>query len=435
MFRMNFTKILIISHNPMSTYQNMGKTMMSLFDDFGSLELCQLYIYPSIPDVDKCNSYYRITDKDVLNSYYRFKVYGKEITPELSNHQMFASENDEHLYRNKKNKTSVRMIARDVMWKMSHWFNSELREWLDREAPTCIFVAPGTAKFLYDIALKISKYRNIPIVTYICDDYYFVKKPFGILNRLQILMLQIKIEKLIKHSKHLVLICDELKEYYSKKFGLPSTTIMTGSNYPVESEIHVCYLPKTVTYMGNIRCNRYHSLVDIGRALDEINAEYGTDYGLDIYSGEKDQSILSLFEGIRSINFCGFVGGAEFDRVFRSCEILLHTEAFDEKSIDTVKRSVSTKIADSLGSGIPMMAYGPDSVSSMKHLIRNDCAICITSKSELKSKLLSVFSDADALKRVAQNGLKTALRYHDTSKTSRYFYDLMRKINEGTASK
>lgn len=420
-------KILIISHNPISTYQNMGKTLESLFYKFDRSELCQFYIYPSIPDSDKCGSYYRITDKDVLRSYYKFKVLGREISPELNRHQMFSDEKDEQLYRNRKNKTAVRMLVRDSMWKLSHWFNADLRKWVDAEAPTCIFVVPGTAKFLYDIALKISKYKKIPIITYICDDYYFVNKPDGVLERIKTAMLHKKIEKLMKNSKQLVLICDELKEIYSKNFGIPAITVMTGSNYPIGSDVCVCDSPKTITYMGNIRCNRFYSLAEIGRALDEINTENGTDYRLDIYSGEKDASILAHFEGINSINFCGFVGGEDFDRVFHAAELLLHTESFDEASIDSVKHSVSTKIADTMGSGIPMIAYGPDCVSSMKHLIRNDCAVCITSREELKAKLLNAFEDTEELKRVATNGLKAADIFHNSEKTSAYFYDVICK--------
>ena len=76
-------KVLLISHNPITTYQSMGKTFLSLFTEFKKEELCQLYIYPTLPDVVVCNSYYRITDRNVLQSYFRFgNVLGREITQE-----------------------------------------------------------------------------------------------------------------------------------------------------------------------------------------------------------------------------------------------------------------------------------------------------------------------------------------------------------------
>jgi len=425
-------KVLIISHNPISTYHNMGKTMLSMLGDVQPWEVCQLYIYPSLPDTDVCGSYYRVTDKDILRSYYKFKMGGGEIRPQLeSKASLFEDEGDEQLYRNTKNAKPHRALARDLMWKCSHWFGKSLKEWLKKEAPTEIFVLPGKSKFLYDMALKISKYLDIPIITYICDDYYFVQKPTGALARLRQKLLSRKIEQLMKKTTHIVTICDELKEHYSSRFGVPATTVMTGSNYPISSQTHISPDPQTITYMGNIRCNRYTSLAQIGRALDRINERNLSNYELHIYTGEKDTDILSSFDGIRSVCMKGFVGGEAFEKTFHSTQMLLHTESFDEKSMDEVKHSVSTKIADSLGSGIPFVAYGPDSISSMKHLIRNDCAICITSPDELENKLEECFANEALRAHAAAAGLEIAKKYHDAASVSRQMREIFESLSKG----
>ena len=121
-------KVLLISHNPLSTYNGMGKTMMSLFSSFDKAELCHLYIYPTVPDTDMCGSYYRITDKDVLRFYPSFRVRGKELYPDLSMHQMFENSEDEPVYRSPKNKISSRILARDLMWKLAKWYNRDLED-------------------------------------------------------------------------------------------------------------------------------------------------------------------------------------------------------------------------------------------------------------------------------------------------------------------
>ncbi len=421
-------KILIISHNPLSTYQNMGKSILSLIGGFNKEELSQLYIYPSIPDVEQCNSYYRITDKEVMKFYLTLKVSGKNIVPNFNKHNVFENEKDERIYRNLKNKHPSRMLARDMMWKFAHWFNKSLKNWIEEQNPTHLFVAPGTAKFLYDIALKISKKYNIPIITYICDDYYFVKKANGFLKRIQQNLLQKKIRKLMKHTSHIVTICKELEELYSKEFCVNATTIMTGSNYEISDKVKVSKQPKTITYMGNIRCNRFMSLAEIGRTIDEINKESGSNYSLEIYSAEKNKEILQHFDNIESVVFRGYVGGADFDEIFHSAEILLHTEAFDDNSIDLVKHSVSTKIADSLGSGIPLFAYGPSGVSSMKHLISNDCAVISTNKSELKETLERLFADTELLKKKAQNAIDAANKFHNSKKAGDSFRFVINNI-------
>ena len=101
-------KVLILSHNPITTYQNMGKTLLSLFSSFNISELCQLYIYPTIPDIEKCNSYYRITDRDVFKSYARFgKVKSRVIQNNeinINKHSLFETENDEAFLTKTKNK-------------------------------------------------------------------------------------------------------------------------------------------------------------------------------------------------------------------------------------------------------------------------------------------------------------------------------------------
>ena len=205
-------KVLIISHNPLTTYESMGKTFSTLFASFFPYEICQLYIYPTIPNVDKCCSYFRITDKDVLRSYYKCKVNGKEVKPDTSQSQMFEHSGDEQLYRNPKNKKSTVMLARDLMWRCSRWYTKELRSWLDKQKPDCIFAAPGTAVFFYDIVMKLSRKRNIPIISYLCDEYYFVEEKGTFWRRKRLKLRKKKIEQYMTQTSHVITICDELKE-------------------------------------------------------------------------------------------------------------------------------------------------------------------------------------------------------------------------------
>ena len=431
-------KVLLISHNPISTYQNMGKTFLSLFNCFRKEELCQLYIYPSVPDIERCESYFRVTDKEALKSCFGKRKIGRVIAAEeilTAKRKLFEDERDETLYRNPKNQKAFRSLLRDDIWQCSHWYNKNLRGWIEKEQPTCIFVAPGTGKFLYNIAIKLSKKYNLPIVSYICDDYYFLKPKRGFLEKTFSKKLKRKIGELFSRTEYIVAISKEISSAYSERFRLPCSTIMTGSNYPIRQNIVQSESIASLTYMGNIRCNRFHSLAEIGAILDEINAEHSTDYTLQIYTAETNEEILNCLKRYSSVKLNKFVSGEEFGKIFHSADMLLHVEAFDEESIDRVKFSVSTKIADSLGSGICLFAYGPPCVSSMKHLIENDCAICVVSKDELKEKLFLALNNGVLREEKARNALVTAQKYHNQDVTSREFYSLMEKISESSANK
>ena len=407
------SKVLIISHNPLTTYESMGKTFSTLFASFSNDEICQLYIYPTIPNVDKCSSYYRITDKDVLRSYYKLKVNGEEVKPDTSQSRMFEESEDEQLYRNPKNKKSTIMLARDLMWRCSRWYTKELRSWLDEQKPDCIFAAPGTAMFFYDIIMRVSRELKIPIISYLCDEYYFVEDTGSFWRRKRIKLLKKKIEQYMSQTAHVITICDELKELYTKQFHRPMTTVMTGSSFPIANDIHRTDAPTSITYLGNIRCDRYHSIVEIGKVLEEINQASGTNYHINVYTNEKDKQILQTLEEVKTVRLCGFVSGKEFDEVLHNADFLLHTESFKEDYIELVSNSVSTKIADSLGSGVPLIAYGPGCIASMGYLIRNDCAITITEKDAIKETLLRAFSDKEFREQKARRGLRVATRYHE----------------------
>lgn len=426
-------KILLISHNPISTQSNMGKTFLSLFSRFDKQALCQLYIYPVIPNQQRCASYYRITDKDALNAVLRLKKTGGEIPMEQIDEAQGIYENmeDQSFYKSRKNKSALRRLLRDGLWSVSRWNDKRLRQWLDRQAPDCIFVAPGVAKFLYNFALKIARQRKIPIVTYICDEYYFVKNPAALLDRLRLGLLRAKMEKLMKKTDHLVVISEEMNQAYQQRFGLPTTTLMTGAAMTAEKKDQ--REVRNLCYFGNIRCNRFVPLGQIGRALDEINRRKGTAYRLKIYTAEKESEILEPLAQIPSVELCGFVSGEAFRQAVNQADLLLHTEAFDKQSMDFTQHSVSTKIADSLACGIPLVAYGPGEISSMAHLIRHECAITATAEDQLTDTLLTAFEDEAARQRTVEKALRVAAKLHNSEITSSRLWEIFRQVTQGSA--
>lgn len=420
-------KVLIISHNPLSDQSNMGKTLCSLFSGFRQEELCQLYIYPTVPNARHCGSYFRITDKDALRAVFSRKSPGGESCRIEAGQGMYEFAADERFYHNRQNRFALHGLLRDAMWRRSGWYSERLRRWLEQEKPDILFVAPGGAKFLYDFALEIGAALQLPIVTYLCDEHYFVKAPKGLMGAFRWRLLQRKMEELMARTNHLVAISPELRAAYTEKFCIPATVVMTGAAISAAEAPKFTNSPTVISYFGNIRCGRYRSLAEIGRELDAINAEQGTRYQLKIYTAEQDRTILSALKKHRSVEICGYLSGEAFAQALHDAQLLLHVEGFGEKSVERVKHSVSTKIADSLASGVPLIAYGPEKVASMRHLARNGCAVMATSKEKLRSMLLAAFTDGEARTAAVENALKTVEKFHD----SRVASAMLRDIFEG----
>lgn len=406
-------KILLITHNPTISNNNMGKTFLTLFSEFKREELCQLYVHPTIPDVDVCNSYYRITDRQVLKSLI-FGHPGGEIAHEDIVEQVDKQKNGTMPPPPPRGGTgSLSRMIRDAVWKISRWYSQELKAWLEREKPTCIFLAPGYSKFIYDIALRISADYALPIVTYICDDYYFVKQPKNWLGILQLFMLRKKINRLMNKTQRLVVISQELKETYQHHFGIDTDVVMTGTSLKHAKDFNGDRKVQKISYFGNLSAGRHLSLANIGQALEEFNRINKTHVVLQIYTSETSSDRLKVFDELLSVEICGFVSGKAFDDAFMASDVLVHTESFEKEEADMVKYSVSTKIADCLASGIPLLAYGPSDISSMKHLIRNECAVVATTQAELKEALYEVIFNNEKLMDTIERAKRTASEYHD----------------------
>ena len=130
------------------------------------------------------------------------------------------------------------------MWKISAWKNADLKKWLSEGKPDVVFYALADATFSQNIAVWAATYLNIPLVTYICDEYYFYYK--GVLSR----GLTSNIAKTLRKSDRLITICDELGERYHKAFGSSYTPIMTGSSFVPGSLEKSTNGSKQLSYIG-----------------------------------------------------------------------------------------------------------------------------------------------------------------------------------------
>lgn len=430
-------KVLIVSHNPVASHNNMGKTLRALFSDFSPNELCQLYVRPTRPDVSACHSFYRITDREVLRGCLHFGhvrghiVESGQADSDAPNESggSFETPADAMFFRRHK-RNELNLLCRDLAWRLARWYNADLDAWIEREKPTCIFLAPGSSTFIYRVALRIAERRGLPLYTYICDEFYFVSPPTKPLARLRFRLLKRRLEQTMRRSQGLFVICDELADAYHQAFGLPSQVIHTGTDYPIAPAPRGRGAVTGATYLGTLSPDRHRALADVGRALDRINDRLGTQHILFLYTDELTPEAREVLASVRSIRYGGYVTGAHLDAALHQADILLHIESFTPEAVERVKRSVSSKLADCLGSGVPLLAYAPAEVASMRYLQEHHAAVCVTSPDELEDALLTLLEDEQVRRDVTEAALALAARNHVAAINSRRLRDIL----EGSGS-
>lgn len=408
-------RILVISHNVFSNITNMGKTLSGYFKEFDSNDIAQLYFQPEKPSLNISQNYYRITDKDILKSIFTRKSGMIIKKSSYTNDQYSNDAYNSKIYQKAKKRTPIIYLLRNLLWKLGRWNTKKLKKWIDDFNPNIIFFASGDYAFSYIIALKLAKYRKIPLVVSCMDDYYFnnknSKKILG--NYVHKKFMNV-VNKTMEYSSCIMPICEKMGHDYSKLFSKPYYVLHTSSM--VTEPLNYTKKVK-ISYLGNLGYGRDKQLMYLGKILKNINNSCVPKF-IDVYSTEKREEILKNMTINNGINFHGAIDKDEVLEVIGESMIVVHAESFDEKIKNQTKYSVSTKIADSLASGTCILAYGPSDIESIRYLQLNKAAYCIIDNADLEDKIKKIFIDDDLRKEIVYNALLLAKKNHNCSKNS-----------------
>ena len=418
-------KVLVISHNVFGQSTNMGKTISAYFDGWNVDDIAQIYVHSGVPTDKICDNYYRITDKEAIKSIVTrrcgtiYKDYFKNgaLAEEKPNSQITTS-----LYQKARARTPIIYLSRNLWWGLSAWKSKKLLNWVDEFSPDVVFFASGDYSFTYKIALDIAKYKKIPLVVSCMDDYYFYNKNENrFLGKAVYKSFMKCVYKTMKYASCLFTICDKMTIEYTKLFGRPCYTLHTPT---MISEPMVCGEQKAISYMGNLGYKRNEQLVALGRALKSIDSEVNSKF-VDIYSKESCDEVLRDFTEENGIRFHGGISAEQVIDVMRNSMALVHTESFDESTRKSVAYSVSTKIADSLASGVCILAYGPSEVASVKYLRENNAAYCIDENDNLESALVEFFENSALRDEITKNAIELSKKNHSPSKNCKLIADVL----------
>ena len=403
-------KVLLVSHNVMSRSDNMGKTLLSYFEDFTCDELAQFYIHSEVPtDKKTCRNYYRFTDIDAVKSLLPFKRRGGQIKEEDILDENAASREElgqlENVYQYGRNRSGLIYLMRNLAWNLSHWFTKDLKKWIDDFKPDVVFFAAGDYAFMYKIAEKIADYARCPLVLSCVDDYYIYNKNQNTFSgKLAHKQLMKEARRIFAKALFATAICENMADAYEKLFHKQCFTLYTGAD-KVEG-LDVLHGSR-ISYIGNLGYDRHLQLIDMGRALQSLGRKEEPLY-IDVYSAEKNQDVLKTLTKENGIRFHGRIPADEVLEVMEESMAVIHTESFDEDLENQVRFSVSTKIAESLLYGPCLIAYGAKGIASFDYLREHNAAYVISSKEELTEGLQKVIENRELREKIVENARKLA---------------------------
>jgi glycosyltransferase involved in cell wall biosynthesis len=409
-----YPRILVVSNNSFSDSTNNGKTLASFFDDYPAENIAQLYLNSELPNITRYNNYYRITDFDVIKSILsKSNICGSRIDLDNDMKTMVSKEKNVALVDRVKNYNLAR-LAREFFWKSKKWKSKSLEQWLEEFNPEVVFLCAGDSGFAYDITGYVQDKFKTKLVIYVTDDYVLPRKnlsPFWWYRRNKIFN---KMKNTVKKSDLFITISDQMKEVYKELLGKDSILAVNMTESLKDSSITRKNKQEiTFVYAGGLHYKRYTTLNLLAKSLKKYNDDplNKQKVFLRIYSGQEINREIKKYLNVKGASeFCGSLNPTQLKKVLNKSDIPVHVESFDDKSIESTRLSISTKIPEYLSLGKPVLAIGPNQVSSMQYL--DGCACCITSRNNIHSEIIKFLKDIDLQRELSQRALLKYEKFH-----------------------
>ena len=428
------SKILIIGTVPYSK-NNQSRAFDTYFKSINSRNLAQIFSDPRKPEFGNCDKLYQITDVTVLKNSFRvnkkpgIKYDFKKCTEEQKKVNKLIKKRSiiALLYKLGKHKNSMNHLLRGLIWKTNNWLTKDLEEWVDDFNPDLIFIAFSDDFFILRIGLYFAKKYDIPIISAIGDDYYFNDKfsvnPFYHIYRKKYKKL---VNQIMKYKSENIYISDKIRHKYDSFFKKNGETIQVSSDIerlpfvPVAKDIIKFF------YAGNLRLGRYKSIIEISRVLETISNKYT----IDIFSSEESKIIISRLTRQKNINFQGYRKYEDLNQKMLESDFSIIAEGKSKKDIITTRYSLSTKVADSIALGKPILVYGNDESGAIGFFTEHECALVSDNPTTLKNQLIEFIGSHQQQIDLYQKYKHISSTVFDKANNNQKFVNLVKKILE-----
>ena len=407
--------ILVFSATPWSNDNSFGLSYTNIFDGISDLHFASVYCSPGQPSNPFDMVCFQITFEKLIANLKNPNIpTGSAVEPAQLNGAERQKKVQDKIDIARKLRWQILHWARDFVWKIGRWNSPELRKFLDDFKPDIIFQPVYFSSHLCDIPLFIKEYTGAPMIGYISDDCYTLRKfRFSPLYWIDRLYKRRKVKKVIEACDILYVISQIQKEEYEKIFTTPCKILTKCADFSAPApEWKIPEGKIKMLYTGNLGSGRWESLALIADAIEKLNSE-GYDIDLDIYSATPLTEKMKNAMGKNGSHIHPPISYETVQTLQREADVLVHIEGLSLKSRMAVHQSFSTKLVDYFELGKCIFAVGKDDEASIKHLIDNDAAVVAQSSSEVYQKLKSLCERREQISYYGKKAYECGAKHHD----------------------
>ena len=361
-----------------------------------------------------------MTDKMVLNNIFKRKPLGKEFILETSVDKLEkqVDQPNERFYSFfHKHRLNVFYTLKSIMWNLSRWKNDNLKNFLLNFNPDIVFAPCYGNTFMLKLTRFVSSSTNKAIISYISDDSYSLKQfnfsPFYWINRFAV---RRQLRKTFPYYPLVYTMTKIQKEQCEKVFHANTKILLKSVDVSSIKNKNSVNSPIKLIYAGGLYLNRWKTLASLVSAINSVNLEQNKKvFELNIYTGSEITSRMCKKLETDSSFIYSSISLNDLQQIYSESDIALHVESFSLKNRLAVRMSFSTKITDCLSSGCAVMAICDSKQGGFDYLKKNDAAICVSNKKDIKHVLISIMNDSNIVCEYAKKAKECCANNHDSN--------------------
>jgi hypothetical protein len=393
-------------------------TFSTLFDDYPTDRLANLYIREEVPNSAVCRRYFRISEDAVLRSVLDRRV---KTGRELLGEDLAADEADVAALRDTRRRYErfrgkrrwIFLYAREIIWSLGKWKTPELDAFIrDFKPDVVVFGMEGYIHFNRINRYVVERTGARAIGYFYDDNFTYRQKPWSLGYRVYRSFQRRDLKKTAKCCNAFFAISPKTKRECDAFFGIDSILLTK----PVKSADAAWrpYAPHRaikMLYTGNLLIGRLRTIRLLGDALDRVNAGE-VKVELDVYTTTviSEEEVRGLSS---SIHLRGAMPQGGVLPKQRDADILLFVEDLTGPERQTARLSFSTKLTDYFHSGRCIFAIGAQDIAPIEYLQAEDAAVCATSEPEILEQIRRLVADPSLVTEYGRKALECGQRNHD----------------------
>lgn len=407
------------------------RTLPELFSCWDRDRIAQIYTRAGLPDNSICDRYFRIDENSVMKSVLWRNMKTGSVVENQKNKSGISEDEQARLDAENSRYTAAHRrhswlmtLCREAVWRLGKWKSKELDDFVREFDPDVIFVPIYPFYYMERIQTYLIRKFRKPVVCFIADDNYTYlpcgNNPLAYLHRF---ILRRYVRKEMPLCDDVFVMTPMAKREYDRIFSVDSKLLTKAIDFdeneytePAPAE------PIKMVYTGKLVIGRDMAMVEIAKALSEINKDR-VRIELDIYAPDNpSQKVMKALQ-VPGCRLCGGVPKDKVAQIQAESDIVVFAESLSRKYRNAARLSFSTKITDYFSSGRCIFALGSKDIAPIDYLLSEDAAIVVTDYKDIKSALERLCDHPEVIREYGRKAYECGKRKHNREDV----YELFRR--------